>query len=136
MGGGSEGDMERREFISTAAMASACAMAGVSAVAADGQAQPERKSEIRVTVLKKEFQKEYADKFRNGQGAVCTAVDEGRVYVVKSPWSKPEGFCDSAWADIRIYIHRAMNGQLRGPEVGCCTDGFRPVFFKIERVDV
>jgi uncharacterized repeat protein (TIGR04076 family) len=45
----------------------------------------------------------------------------------------PEKFCEWAWADIRTYIPMVL-GQ-GNPIAVCCTDGFRPVFFKLERID-
>jgi uncharacterized repeat protein (TIGR04076 family) len=125
--------MKRRTFIHSAA-ASACALGGVSALAA-GQDQPgARKVSCKLTVLKKEFRKEYADKYRKGKGAVCNKFEEGQVFLTSSPWEPPAGFCAWAWGDIRTYIHDALSGQ-SGPIVACCTDGFRPVFFSIERVE-
>ena len=49
------------------------------------------------------------------------------------PWYPPEGFCDWAWADIRTYIGLVHAGGME-QTVACCTDGFRPVFFKLERL--
>ena len=53
----------------------------------------------------------------------------------------PEGFRAWAWVDIHREVVRVMgegnNGALKqkGTTVTCCTDGFRPVVFKIERID-
>ena len=47
---------------------------------------------------------------------------------------KPEGFCDWAWADIRVFIHDVTAGMM-DRTVACCTDGYRPVFFLLERVE-
>jgi uncharacterized repeat protein (TIGR04076 family) len=44
----------------------------------------------------------------------------------------PEGFCGWAWADIQKLVY----GMARGGQkvfVTCCTDGYRPVVFKLER---
>ena len=46
----------------------------------------------------------------------------------------PEKFCAWAYADIRTYIPMVL-GQ-GSPIAVCCTDGFRPVFFKVERIDL
>jgi len=125
--------MKRRTFIHSAA-ASACALGGLAAATA-AQGQPSaKKISCKLTVLKKEFRKEYADRYRNGKGAICNKFEEGQVFVTSSPWAPPEGFCDWAWGDIRTYIHLVYSGQ-SGPIVACCTDGFRPVFFSIERVE-
>lgn len=53
----------------------------------------------------------------------------------------PEGFCPSAWADIRQDIYTVMVGgnspgfKTQGTVVSGCTDWFRPVIFKIERIE-
>jgi len=127
--------MERRDFLAT----SACALAALgvpaaAASAADGnQAQPQKKYAVKLTVLKRGFEKQYADQFRNGQGGPCPKFKDGQELIVPSQWAMPAGMCEWAWGDVRTYIHDVFaTGQTT---VGCCTDGFRPVFFKIERVD-
>lgn len=45
----------------------------------------------------------------------------------------PEGFCGWAWADMQKLVY----GMARGGQdvfVTCCTDGYRPVVFKLEKV--
>ncbi len=121
--------MERRDFLAT----SACALAGLAAPAAADEQQAQKKYALKVTVLKRGFEKPFADAFRNGQGAPCSRVKDGQEFVAASQWSMPAGFCEWAWADIRTYMHDVFaSGQAT---VACCTDGFRPVFFKIERID-
>ena len=52
----------------------------------------------------------------------------------------PPGFCNWAFADIqRDITHLRFNGNFpwiaeEGKVIACCTDGLRPVFFKLERV--
>lgn len=124
--------MERRDFIAM----SACAVAGLGVpgrAAAGDQAQAQKKYTVKVTVLKRGFEKQYADAYRNGQGAPCPKVKDGQEFTASSPWELPAGLCEWAWGDIRTYIHDVFaSGKTT---VGCCTDGFRPVFFKIERMD-
>ncbi len=123
--------MERRDFLAT----SACALAGlgVPAAGAGDQAQGQKKYAIKVTVLKRSFEKEFAATYRKGQGAPCSRVKDGQEFTASSQWAVPAGICEWAWADIRTYIHDVFaTGE---PTVACCSDGFRPVFFKIERVE-
>ena len=124
--------MKRRTFIHSAA--SACALSGLAAVPGSSGRRNAAKVACKLTVLKKEFRKEYADKYRKGRGAICNKFEEGQVFLTPSPWEPPAGFCAWAWGDIRTYIHLVLSGQ-SGPIVACCTDGFRPVFFSIERVE-
>jgi uncharacterized repeat protein (TIGR04076 family) len=52
----------------------------------------------------------------------------------------PPSFCSWAWGDIqRDVAHLAMGGDFpwmrqRGTMITCCTDGLRPVVFKLERI--
>jgi uncharacterized repeat protein (TIGR04076 family) len=52
----------------------------------------------------------------------------------------PEGFCTWAWDDITKDVETLrFHGNFQwfeepGVSVNCCTDGLRPVVFKIERV--
>ena len=129
--------MERRQFLAGTMAASACMLAGgglptVAAGAGDA-AQAQKKYAVKLTVLRRGFEKEFADKFRNGLGAPCPRFKDGQEFTITSQWALPAGFCEWAWGDIRTYIHDVFAGGTT--TVGCCTDGFRPVFFKIERVD-
>jgi uncharacterized repeat protein (TIGR04076 family) len=53
----------------------------------------------------------------------------------------PEGFCSWAFADIqRDIVHLQFGGnfpwmQQKGTVLSCCTDGVRPVIFKLERIE-
>jgi len=52
----------------------------------------------------------------------------------------PDGFCASAWADIRKDILAVAMGanmprvRQLGTVITGCTDWFRPVIFKVERI--
>jgi len=62
--------------------------------------------------------------------APCPQFEDGQVFVVED-WDKPpQGFCEWAWADLAQKMNLAK--QL-GVVVACCTDGFRPVVFEIDR---
>ncbi len=130
--------MERREFLNTVAGASACVMAAASGAGAeedpraDGQAQ--RKYAVKITVLRRAFEKEYVEQLRTGPKTACTRFNDGQEFTITSQWSPPEKFCDWAWADIRTYVPMVL-GQ-GNPIAVCCTDGFRPVFFKLERIEL
>jgi len=92
----------------------------------------------KITVLKRlstgDIWKEYST-----MEELCPFVKEGQVFTVGENLAMPEGFCSWAWADIqRDIIHIALGGDYfwiknKGTAVACCTDGLRPVVFKIER---
>ena len=122
--------MKRRDFISGAAIGSVCAVA--PAGVARAAAQKPKKS-CKITVMKKTIHQDLYKDVRGKEGKICNLFEEGQEFILTSPCKPPEGFCQWAWADIRQYILTAWNG----PDyvtVACCTDGFRPVFFKVERI--
>lgn len=68
---------------------------------------------------------------------MCQVFEEGQVFIVDGPFpSKPEGFCDWAWTDIHKTVALMMMGAnlTPGSEFSCCSDGLRPVTFRIERL--
>lgn len=95
----------------------------------------------RITVIKKAFHKDIIEKYFPSlidQASICTVFDEGQVFEVEGPFpSKPEGFCDWAWTDIHKTIALTMMGAnpTPGTEFSCCSDGLRPVTFRIERIE-
>jgi uncharacterized repeat protein (TIGR04076 family) len=125
--------MERRHFLGCVGGVAA----GASAVAAE-QAIPSgtktKETVCRITVVKRSVEQDLADRFRDGRVRQCDAFKDGQEFTVKQPWSPPEGFCQWAWADIRSYVMANFHGG-DFPTVACCTDGFRPVFFRIECVE-
>ena len=96
--------------------------------------------DVKITVLKKLETGEVLKEF-GGEGveAACPAVKLGQEFISKGI-AMPEGFCSWAWADIqRDVAHLALGGDFpwikqKGKMISCCTDGLRPVLFKLERV--
>jgi uncharacterized repeat protein (TIGR04076 family) len=97
---------------------------------------------VRITVLKTTFNKDFVDQYAEdymGQPwRACSLVHEGQEFIT-SGWM-PDGFCSHAWADILRYVMvLARGGSFVGTAprtfVTCCTDGYRPVFFKVERIE-
>ena len=71
----------------------------------------------------------------------CPRLNVGDEFIVGEHGDCPKGFCSWAFADIqRDIIHLRYGGSYewikdKGTAVSCCTDGLRPVFFKLERID-
>lgn len=91
----------------------------------------------RITVLKREFFPELATPETS---VPCRRFTDGQVMVLDKA-EPPDEFCQWAWNDIRKYVMTLFYGG-DFPEMGrpgaavvCCTDGIRPVIFKIERID-
>lgn len=125
--------MERREFIRKSAVGSGCALAGTMAATAANASETQQQHKCKITVLKRTVNNEWNQEFRNREGTKCELFKDGQEFVLDSQWSAPEGFCHWAWADMRSMIQLVNEGKFE-TFVSCCTDGFRPVFFKIERI--
>lgn len=127
--------MERRNFIRTSAAGSACVVAGAMVPNESSAQQTEKNFKCKITVLKKVHNKDLSLKYRNREGEPCGVFSEGQEFIIDNIWAVPEGFCPWAWGDIRTFIHK-VNDKAMDSFVSCCTDGFRPVSFLIERVEV
>ena len=93
--------------------------------------------QVRITVLKKYFHREFIEKYAADpeRWTECKRFEVGQQFVTSKefPWEMPEGFCGWAWADIQKLVY----GMARGGQdvfVTCCTDGYRPVIFKLDKV--
>ena len=70
----------------------------------------------------------------------CDQFSDGQEFVVKQPFSPPDGFCPWAWADIRNDLMTiSVGGNVpwitpQGVAIAGCTDWFRPVIFKVVRM--
>jgi uncharacterized repeat protein (TIGR04076 family) len=70
----------------------------------------------------------------------CEIFQEGQEFFVGGDLSMPEGFCESAWRAISHNVRTLFYGGVLPHHeegdvaVNCCTDGLRPVIFKIERI--
>jgi len=70
----------------------------------------------------------------------CDIYKDGQEIIVGEDLRMPEGFCPSAWQTIYHNIRTlGFGGNLpyfdeKGVAVSCCSDGLRPVIFKIERI--
>ncbi len=96
-----------------------------------------QRHQVRITVLKKHFHREFVEQYTADpeNWSECKHFEVGQEFVVsgEAPWQMPDGFCGWAWADIQKLVY----GMARGGQdmfVTCCTDGYRPVIFKLEKV--
>ena len=101
---------------------------------------------VRITVIDKivmkDLRKEYAKRqFAEGEDASCDKFKVGDTFTHSTGGNIPEGFCAWAWADIHRDVEAVKFGasfpwiNREQTQIACCTDGLRPVFFKIERID-
>ncbi|MDY6796208.1 MAG: TIGR04076 family protein [Actinomycetota bacterium] len=100
----------------------------------------------RITVLKKTLHDDLAGEYLEEEyGAIgpCDRFEEGEEFTVDPEGAPGEFFarCPYAWADISKDILAVAYGcdmpgiKYRGTLITGCTDWFRPVIFKVERVD-
>jgi uncharacterized repeat protein (TIGR04076 family) len=99
--------------------------------------------DVKITVAKKLSTKDVfgssPPRISKDVESVCPRFKEGDTYVSEKG-SCPQGFCSWAFADIqRDIAHLRFGGsypwmQEQGVAYSCCTDGLRPVIFRLERV--
>ena len=98
----------------------------------------------KVTVIRRSLDKELISEYldpKYGDTGPCDLFSDGQEFIIDKLWEAPEGFCQSAWADIRHEIMRVATGgdmpgmRQPGVEIASCHDWFRPVIFQIERIE-
>jgi uncharacterized repeat protein (TIGR04076 family) len=101
------------------------------------------RSRIRITVLRRFHPSEV---FENspvtpaGKLNACEVYRDGQEFTVDEDGGMPEGFCTSAWNAIYPSVRVLSFGgnppwyKEKGVSVECCTDGLRPVVFKLQRI--
>ncbi|MFC2082494.1 TIGR04076 family protein [Candidatus Bipolaricaulota bacterium] len=103
-------------------------------------------SRVRITVLKREYYEDllkahYAPDAGERRVGRCSVFTDGQVFETNRSCEKPDGFCDWAWADIQrdvISVAFGVGHPWASPPpmaIACCTDGKRPVIFKIEPLE-
>jgi uncharacterized repeat protein (TIGR04076 family) len=100
----------------------------------------------KITVLRRSLNQdlinEYVEPDRRTTLGPCEVFKEGQEFLTDVFGEIPRGFCPWAWDDI----YKALVGFASGGNFGmryerkdcliaCCTDGTRPVIFKIEKID-
>ena len=99
---------------------------------------------VRITVLKKQFYESLADEYLTEGRAVgpCPLLEEGDTFVFEGEAVMPVGFCPWAWIDIYRGVSAIAASasytpwnNAEGMQILCCTDGIRPVVFKVEAME-
>jgi uncharacterized repeat protein (TIGR04076 family) len=97
-------------------------------------------SKARITVLRRMVNDDLIDRYEVREDCRrCPKFEEGQEFVAEGS-SQPEGFCGWAWADIQRHVHCIMSDgspwwiREKGVHIASCSDGLRPVVFKIERM--
>ena len=96
---------------------------------------------VKITVLKRMLNNDLIEKYRGGPGEFCSVFNEGQEFIIDS-LEKPANFCDWAWNDIhKVVLMLLFDGNFghfnpddKNAVTACCTDGNRPVVFRIEKL--
>ncbi len=98
--------------------------------------------DVKITVVKTLSMKDVfgssSPKIAAGTEVVCPRLKEGETFVSQKGMC-PQGLCGRAFADIQRDISHIRFGgsypwlQEEGVAYSCCTDGLRPVVFRLER---
>ncbi len=97
----------------------------------------------KITVIKRSLNQEIIDTYLKEDmkgGGLCSSFKENDEFFVYSEFGMPENFCHWAWADIRNDIIAVINNvqypwfKQKGITISGCSDWFRPVLFKIEKI--
>jgi len=89
----------------------------------------------KITVLKCDFNSDLYKQYPYGIASKCGRLNIGQEFISKCRWDPPEGICIWAWRDLIPVIQSFHEGR-ELPAIQCCTDGLRPVTFKLEKIDV
>ncbi len=96
-------------------------------------------SNVKITVLRRMSNPDIIKEYTTEVEPLCEHFKEGQEFISER-LGMPEGFCSWAWADIQKDVAiLALGGNApwltkEGVLFTCCTDGMRPVVFKVERV--
>ncbi|MFW9819695.1 MAG: TIGR04076 family protein [Candidatus Thorarchaeota archaeon] len=100
-------------------------------------------TKIKITVVKKFNPKDvFGHEITNSRGEIvptCYVFEEGEEFIVEN-LAKPEDFCGWGWKTVVKDIELLASGENvswcpPGIIYSSCTDGARPVIFKLERIE-
>lgn len=100
-------------------------------------------AKVKITVIKKLYHQDLIEKYvlpeKQDAYTPCYRFNVNDEFIVDS-FEMPEKFCPWAWADIhRDIMLMLLNADVPisvepGLIIATCTDGLRPVVFKLERI--
>ncbi len=97
---------------------------------------------VRITVMRMAEYKDLMERYENPIEHAC-GMQTGQVFLANG-WSRPEGFCESAWETLSPFVMTLAHGgediydgwmKDRRSAMISCNDGFRPVSFLLEATD-
>ena len=100
-------------------------------------------NKVKITVMKTACYKDLIEKYENPILHACD-MKEGQIFIANG-WEKPQDFCNSAWGSISPFVMALAHGgenfydgwmKNKKSAMISCNDGFRPVSFLLETMDV
>ena len=97
---------------------------------------------VKITVKRIACYKDLMEQYENPIEHAC-GMKEGQVFICNG-FTKPEGFCDSAWDSVAPFVKELANGGgnfydgwMKNEKTAMisCNDGFRPVSFYLETLE-
>ena len=97
---------------------------------------------VRITVMRMAEYKDLMERYENPIEHAC-GMQTGQVFLANG-WSRPEGFCESAWETLSPFVMGLAHGaedfyegwmKNKRSAMLSCNDGFRPVSFLLETLD-
>lgn len=95
---------------------------------------------LKITVLKRMFNQDLADKYC-ANATPCARFTDGQEFLIDSV-NQPPDFCYWAWHDIYMVVSVLMRGgdfmpwmKDKSTIIACCSDGIRPVVFEIKKIE-
>lgn len=92
------------------------------------------KYHCKISVIRLDFNEDLYKEYPYGHASQCGRLSVGQEFISTSRWELPNGLCAWAWRDLLPMIQSYHEGR-NHPSVSCCTDGLRPVTFKLEKVE-
>ena len=96
--------------------------------------------QIKITVLKRELYKDLVNEYATDKNfKQCGKFEDGQEFILNAK-EMPAGFCSWAWADVHRDVVAVFHGasfpwiERKSTIISACTDGLRPVIFKIESI--
>lgn len=91
----------------------------------------------KIKVLKKIYNQDLVDKYYFQKDYPdCDVFKEGQEFIYEEDeiTRKPKNFCGWAWDDIQKVIYDVLIIKKKNNVVVNCSDGVRPVIFRVERI--
>jgi uncharacterized repeat protein (TIGR04076 family) len=102
-------------------------------------------NKVKITVLRTSINQDFVDLYVERERArtlgPCEVFHEGQEFVIDAVSGLPANFCPWAWDDLyKVLVAYYASGNFgmwyEGGDtlIACCSDGTRPVYFKLEKL--